>query len=254
MAEESPWKLHAERVLALVHAGRKDAALAYLDEVEAGLPDETRAARPFAVLHEVAGALYWHCRALDAYVVLSHERIRRVEVALDGDPAPDAWKQLVWALGGTHYNLAAFAWPGWGEADVRIGPEEYAAGRESAARCLAVRLDPVYAEARFGYTPGMAHWVVGAYCLSDGDYAGARREFARAVEWERGTGEDDALSAGYLSLTDVLEHPEDAAAASSFEAALASLEGRTDEDAAFHRDQLKTARRVLQGATAAEGG
>jgi tetratricopeptide (TPR) repeat protein len=200
---------------------------------------------PFPGFNETALALYWQHRDLDAHVQVAEERLRRLREALDTSPNGER-SALVRAEGGTNYNMASFAWPGWGEADLIPSVAAKEAGRRAATRCLDIRTDPANSDYAFGYDHAMAHWVVGAWALSDGDFNRARKHFEAAREDCLTKHEDEALYTGYLALADVLEHPGDPAAESHFTSALGLFEERKDdEDAAFFRDQLIKARESL---------
>ncbi len=246
MSEPSPWAGAAEAAVGCLRGGDLAGALDAIDRAAPGLP----APMPETGLHEVAGLCYWQHRDLPAYVALSRERLRRLELlAVHGNP--DEQRRAVRALGGTNYNLAAFAWPGWDEPGIRVGNAEREAGRAAAEACLAIRTDPANAEVPFGYSPSMAQWVVGAWQLDAGDYVSARDTFARCITLDREAGADDALSRGYHNLARLLAGAEGAGA--EWDAVLAELAARPDEDAGFFRQQLLTAQRVFTGAGATGG-
>jgi hypothetical protein len=238
---KNPWNDAAGAVLTLLKANKTEAAWALIQECAETLPTTG----PVPGFNETALALYWQHRDLDAHVQVAEERLRRLREALDMG-ANGERGALVRAEGGTNYNLASFAWPGWGEDDVTPSDAAKVAGRRAATRCLDIRTDPANADYVFGYDKAMAHWVVGAWALSDGDYNRARKHFDSAREDCLLKNEDDALYVGYLALVDVLEHPGDPAAESHFTSALTTFEDRKDdEDAAFFRDQLINARTAL---------
>lgn len=245
MADTSPWNEPAERVLALFRSAGPAAAFEYLDTLNSPDAGDSPLSRLAPGFREVAGVLYWQHRALPEFVALSQEVIRRLDETLATLTEAEVRANLVRPLGGCYYNLASFTWSGWGEADLRIGPEEAATGRQAALRCLGIREQPENSEVPFGYTLSMAHWVAGAHALP-GDPGTAREHFSRAGDLDRAAGGDDALSRGYLALSSLIERPEDPAAAEAFEGVLSELAARAgDEDAAFFREQLLAARGVF---------
>lgn len=152
MSQASPWTAAAERFLELSRSGRSRDAYAHLDSlVSAGDPNHGW----IAVYRGTGNALYWQHQALAEYVTLSREIIRRLQAALDSPEAAGSRENLVRPLGGECYNLASFAWPGWDEPGIVVGPAELAAGREAAGLCLEIRCDPANRDVAFGYTPAM---------------------------------------------------------------------------------------------------
>jgi hypothetical protein len=254
MPDASPWDAVAARVLELLRGGRGNAAFAMIEQ--AAMSGGEAAAGPNPGFREVGLALYWKHRALPEFLTLQREHRRRLEAALAACDNPTAASPLVRALAGSYYNLASFAWPGWDEAGIVIGPEELAAGRDAALRCLDLRRNPAHAAVPFGYTPAMAHWMVGAYHLAAREWDAARAEFGEARRLNREAGAVDVLEAGYLALCDALERPDDPSASAAFAAVITQLEARDeDEDAACYRQQLLSARRVFGGGeTAAVSG
>jgi hypothetical protein len=246
MPDVSPWDAVAVQALDLLRAGPERKAFAVIDQQADAMASDA-AVGPNPGFREVGPALYWKHRALPAFLALQREHLRRLEASLTGCEEA-AVAPLVRALGGSYYNLASFAWPGWEEPGIVIDAEALAAGRAAALRCLEIRRDPAHAAVPFGYTLAIAHWMVGAYHLAAREWDAARESFAQAQRLKQEAGEADVLEAGYLALTDVLERPEDTAAVTAFEGILAQLAARPeDADAACYRQQLVSARRVFEG-------
>lgn len=240
---EETWKTAAGHVLELFRTESPQAAFQYLDRLAADLGLAGQMGPP-AGFREVAGQLYWQHKALPEAVAVSEEAIRRLEEALRG--AEPVEETLIRPLGGTCYNLASFCWPGWDEPGITVGAEELKAGRRAADRCLALRLAPAHAGFRFGYSPSMAHWVVGAYQLADSHWPEAWRSFEDAARLNREDGGEDVLERGYGCLAALLEEPSSRDAQTAWEALLTHLEKREgDEHAGFFRQQLITAQRVF---------
>jgi hypothetical protein len=238
---KNPWNEPAGEVLALLKEGKPASAWVLIQHYAETLPTTG----PIPGFNETALALYWQHRDLSAHVQVAEERLRRIREALDTS-ANGERAALVRAEGGTNYNLASFTWPGWGEEDVIPSESDKTAGRRAATRCLDIRTDPANADYAFGYDHAMAHWIVGAWALSEGDFPRARKHFETAREDCLAKKEDEALYTGYLALVDVLEHPGDPAAESHFTTVLTTFEERKeDEDAAFFLEQLINARKAL---------
>lgn len=241
MSQPSPWQEPAAHVPPLL-AADPGAAFDYLDGL--ATPDQAHGWIP--VFRGVANQLYWQHKALAEYLQVSLEVIRRLETALAAASDPELPEALVRPLGGECYNLASFAWTGWDEPGITVDPQSLAAGAAAARRCLALRTDPAHGHVAFGYTTSMAHWVVGAHALSAGDYATAHEQFARSHALDLAAGEHGLLNAGYAALATLFLHPANSDAIQAFDAILDQLAARTDdEDAAFYRDQLLTAQRVI---------
>jgi len=218
----------AARVLELLRAGDDERAWREIDTLAAQEGFTPAVPGPAAGFREIGRDLFWTHTAVSEYVRLQREQLRRY----GDDPA------YVRNVTGVFYDLASFTWPGWGN---EVRPEDEAAGREAARRCVALREDPANAEVEFGVTPAMAHWVAGAHALAAGDLEEARRAFQRARERNLEAGEDDALDRGYLALVDVVERGD----GDALDSVLAELGARDDEDAAFILDQLVTARELF---------
>ncbi len=242
MSQPSPWQPAAERVVALLRSDDPGEAFAFLDSL-ASADDSQR--NWIAAFRGTGNVLYWQHKALKEYVILSREIIRRLHEALITQSDGGDREALVRPLGGECYNLASFAWPGWDEPGITVGPEELSAGREAAALCLEIRTDPANQGVAFGYTSAMAYWVVAAYALSDRSYSRAVDLFSQAADLERNAGEHGLLNAGYAALARWLASPSTETEA-AFTSVLEQLAARVgDEDAAFYREQLLTARRVF---------
>ena len=249
MADEKPdpWAVPAGEVRKLLREGLEAEAFALIEQHADTLPTKG----PIPGFNEVALALYWTHRALPESIAVAQERLRRLEAPL-ATATPEARPDLIRAIGGTNYNLASFAWPGWGKVELASGPDELAAGRAAAEKCLAVRTDPANAEYPFGYDVPMAHWVAGAWKLCDREFDAARAHFAQCLEASQAAGKSGALYAGYLALADLLERPSSASAAGAFDTALSAFDARPKaDDADFFREQLITARAALSSSAVA---
>jgi hypothetical protein len=222
----------AVRALELLRAGDDSAAWREIDDFAASGEVTPAVPGPAAGFREIGRELFWTHKAIPEYVRLQQEQLRRY----GDDPA------YVRNVTGVLYDLASFTWPGWGN---EVRPEDRDAGRAAAERCVAMRENPAHADVEFGVTPAMAQWALGAHALAAGDAHAARSAFERARQRNLDAGEDDSLDRGYLALADLMERPEDSAAAARLESVLAELAERDDEDAAFIREQLVTARGIF---------
>jgi hypothetical protein len=213
---EMSWDEVGFRVHELLREGRDDEAWAAIDE--AALTLETRWPPPASGFREAGRELYWTHRAVPEYVRLQQEQIRRIEAEAD----PDLPR-----LTGALYDLASFAWPGWG---LEVSPDDARLGAEAADRCLLLR---TCVEGEFTISEGMAHWVAGAHALADGRLHTARAELAQSG--------DETLSRGYLGVVDLVERGD----RSQLDGVLGELDGAGDEDSRFYRDQLVKAAEVF---------
>lgn len=234
-----------EALRAQIRAGQMKSLLAELEGLSAeGL---VAAIKPW---RSVAGRLYNEAKDLTAFVALSQALIGRLERAL---MVASAEERLLLAppLCGTCYNVAAFAWAGWDEPGIQIGPYALSAGRRDGKRCLEVRQDPAHQDAKFGVTLEMAWWVIGAQALAVGDFSEAHTAFTAAAKAARAAGESDRLERGYLALTHDLATPFHPVAADQFQAVVAEYDPQSGvepgEHDVFFRDQLLTAQRVFGG-------
>lgn len=141
------------------------------------------------------------------------------------------------------YDLASFAWPGWAEEGIEIGPAELAAGLDFA------RLDLRLAQ-EMGYPPekqANGHWIVGAQLLAAARLADARAEFeaCRAKAREAKDAEKEWMAHGYVGITDAVARPDDDAGRAMVAAARDALGELGTEDATFLAQQLEDVLKVF---------
>lgn len=155
----------------------------------------------------------------------------------------DTAKQLRYAAKRMATNVASFTWPGWVVEGVTITPEQAKQGlmfaRYSVRQLHA--LDPTDAKLAFTY------WFLGAQLLADRQLEEARRVFGQALVHAEAQGDNPdgvLMLRGYIALTDVLAANAEAAR-SRFDASLAALRARDNDDATFYAQQLATARQVF---------
>lgn len=202
------------------------------------------------------GDEHWVAQAFEDLVVDCHHKARSIEqvlhfvdagihhalaraVAHDGRDE-DAARSFRFSAKRLATNGASYTWPGWDEPELNLSPEQTRQGLALAR--YAVRqlheLDPTPAQVSF------TCWFLGAHLIASGNYADAAAVFEQAKEagLEQGDNPDGvAMLEGYLALTRLLAGGE-----ADFDAALAKLEARDNDDARFYAQQLRTARRVFE--------
>lgn len=94
------------------------------------------------------------------------------------------------------YDLAAFCWYGWDEPGVVITPEDSSAGAQAAEENLRLAIELE----RPAGPLGNAWWMVGAYRLQEGDYAGAKTAFEAFRTLTEGDRVRTLLAEGYLQI------------------------------------------------------
>lgn len=129
------------------------------------------------------------------------------------------------------YNVASFLWPGWGEEDIKLTPDQTELGQYAADLNLRLAYDlnkPTIAKSR-------AHWMVGGYRLTTGQLDQARENFETAAKLAREDGNEaeGLLSDAFRGL---------ATADPALGESLAELRKQKDGD--FFADQIVAAGRV----------
>ena len=133
------------------------------------------------------------------------------------------------ALKTLQFNVGSFLWPGWGSDGLAIPAAAHALGRRGAT----ANLELAYRLAKPDLPRGRAHWLRGAWHLTDGESTQAIEEFTQAEALIRGAGEagEAALMAAYIALARNDERLESARAAlASFEHG-ADFQAQIDEAA-----------------------
>jgi len=141
---------------------------------------------------------------------------------------------------GIAFNMASFAWPGWGEPGISITPADLAAGRDAAKLNLRLAV-----ELRRPAEPMMnAHWMIGAYFLADGRTAEAIAAFENAERFGE-QAEEPAAVAMCRSYSALARLAGDSSCEGEFVESLGALRQIESKDSAFYVEQLETARRVF---------
>lgn len=155
------------------------------------------------------------------------------------DPAAAA--ALRAAAKGLAYDLGSFNWPGWGDAPVRLGPNDVTAGFDAARTNLRLAVElskPPLAMSR-------AWWLLGAHQLAAGQHAVAMDSFVRSAELGRcaGAAREELLAVGFAHLARLLQSPYEIELQQAYASHLRALAGTPDGDDSIA--QLQDARRIL---------
>jgi len=156
--------------------------------------------------------------------------------------APETAKSLKGVAKVISFNLAANAWPGWGEEGIVISRHDLLAGLDAAK--LNLRM---VKELKEGPVPlSTSYWAIGAQHLALSDYDKALEAFASSMEMAT-KGDDKGaqwLALGYIGITNILAGGKDEGQKQLNEA-LADLQKIDTDDTKFFIDQLKTALKVF---------
>jgi hypothetical protein len=141
------------------------------------------------------------------------------------------------------YNVASFAWPGWGEPGLTVTDADRQAGHDAARLNLRLAVELK----REASKVAAAHWLRGAHELTANDPAGAAESFRRA--------RDDANRAGEVimaldyeafdALAACVASPQNAAARETLDGFIGRIRAFDHADANFFADQLVTIRRFF---------
>lgn len=206
---------------------------------------------PLAILtafNELGRHAYWQLNDLDAAVALSQAGMAYGEEQVQTAEAELA-RELNLQLRAIAYNLASYTWPGWDEDWIEEIPQKYLQlGLEAAQYCLALTQQPAESELRHS----RAHWMLAAHQLAAGQYAQAKANFAKGIEYaEQAQAHADVLlNHGFTHLVSLIEDPNDQGAQSALEAIQAEL-AKLDHGDAFIQ-QMEDALRVFGGPGAPE--
>lgn len=178
--------------------------------------------RVVAMFHGGVRHLYWSRKDIANTVKLGRHAIDAA-LALGDELAADMLA----------YDVASFAWIGWDEPGIVLGPDEIRAGSEIAMQCLELTTSLQRDNAALA----RAHWLVGAHQLANGEAKNALTSFDRSAEHGRRHGDSglEFLALGYRAIAE--------RDASTLEAEVIRLE-EVDEGTE-HVEQLRTAARVF---------
>ncbi|MCW3098043.1 MAG: hypothetical protein JWL77_3661 [Chthonomonadaceae bacterium] len=226
----------------------RDTTLQLLDEqgvfgvIEflAARPDPLIATRTFA---EVVGHLYWKQKDMHRTVVMAQAGIQfgLTAAIAASHHAPDRAMEIRSVVKGLAYDLGSFTWPGWNEPGIGISAAYLTFGSEAARLNLRFAHD-----LNKGDLPiSRAFWLVGAHCLSSGEFEVAARHFTSAETHAQtaGASEEALLNKGYGCLAAALLTPQEAGNEGPLVRILAQLSETSD--GADLAAQLQTAWIVL---------
>jgi hypothetical protein len=209
-------------------------------ELLAAEADPLAATRVFG---EVVGELYWKQKDLHRTVVLAQAGIQfgLTAAVIANDQDAERAGEIRGVVKGLAYNLAAFVWPGWDEPGIEISAADLAFGREAAR--LNLRL--AHELNKPDLPVSRAYWLVGAHCLSAGEFQEALDQFTTSETYAQkaGASGEILLGKGYRFLAQRLLAPQEAGADASLEQICAQL-SETPEGAELAA-QLRTSWRVF---------
>ena len=151
------------------------------------------------------------------------------------DQDPERAKQLTLFARGVCFNIASFTWPGWDDSSEPISEQHQQLGL--AAANYGVEL----AEG-IGELTSNILWIRGAHQLNAGEYKAAVQSF----EQSESLSEDDfsrLVQSTWAQLVRTVEGT-DTSALGEFENQLDKIRSSEHEYAAFHAEQIETARKV----------
>ncbi len=216
----------------------KEQGTAAAIEFLTGQEDPAEAAKTFNALARHA---YWKQKDVPAMVALSQAGIAACleKSAQTGDS--DLAASLKDSAKGIAYNLASFAWPGWGEEGITLNAEQVALGMEAAQTSLQLVAELEKGDLQMS----RGHWMVGAQQIAASQYGEAKSSFAEAVKYAEAadSAADALLSQGYTQVVQLLESPGDDSAQTELDALKAEL--LKGEDGEFFIGQLDAALRVF---------
>ncbi|MBN2209631.1 MAG: hypothetical protein JW759_10100, partial [Candidatus Coatesbacteria bacterium] len=225
-----------ERVKSLLLGGDSFEAVRYVN----GLGEPLDVAKHYAGLVD---SFYSKERSIPDMITMGRAGLQYCLTKADelADEAPEKAKSLKGVAKVISFNLAANAWPGWGEEGFVISRHDSVAGLDAAK--LNLRM---VKELNEGPVPlSVSHWAIGAQHIALGDYDKALEAFASskklAAEGDNKGGE--WLAHGYTGITNILAGSKDMGQ-QELDEAIAGLDELDTDDAKFFIDQLKTVLKV----------
>lgn len=221
-------------------AGEKDLYAA--SEFVLGLRDETDAVKVF---EDLLLDCYWKARSVEQVIHFANAGIHYcLAQACEYDADDDSARELRLAAKRLATNAASFTWIGWEEPGVEISPEQMRHGIAFARYCVRQlhELDPTDAQLAFTY------WYLGAHLMAEGSYAEALSVFEAARDYSASDDrnlDNRTMHEGYIGLTKILSGDSETGE-SEFDASIAALAARDNEDAAFFAKQLVEVRAFFE--------
>ncbi len=194
---------------------------------------------------------YWKAKSIEHVIHFANAGIHYcLAQACEYDEGANSARELRFAAKRIATNAASFTWIGWDEPDVEISPEQMRHGLAFAR--YAVRqlheLEPTGAQLAYTY------WFLGAHLIADGSYAEALTVFVAARDHSASDDRNPdsrTMNEGYIGLTKILSGDNETGE-SEFDASIAALESRDNEDAAFYAKQLANVRAFFEKRKAAD--
>ena len=216
-----------------------------------GLADECDVAEAFGNL---VLDCYWKAKSIEQVIHFANAGIHYclARTWSSGDLGDDLYdeiyddpeRELLFVAKRMATNAASFTWTGWNEPGVEISAEQMRQGLAFARYSVRQlqELDPTDAQLAFTY------WYLAAHLIAEGSYAEALSVFGEARNHSASAGGDPdqpAMFDGYIGLTKILSGDNETGG-SEFDTAVAALESRDNEDAAFYAKQLVDVRAFFE--------
>jgi hypothetical protein len=185
---------------------------------------------------ETTQDLYWKAKDVPGAVAVGRAAIWFCLTRAQDSDDEERRRRLRVTAQRLSFDLASFAWPGWREEGVAIGPAELAAGLDFARLDLRLVTELEYPPEKHAN----AHWIVGAQLLAAGrhDDAIAAFEASRSNAQKAGDAEKEWMADGYVGIVQTLASPDDAGGRERVAAAKAKLLEIGTDDAKFLATQL----------------
>ena len=188
---------------------------------------------------------YWKAKSTERVIHFANTGIHYcLFKACAGDGIDDDARELRFAAKRMATNAASFTWIGWDEPGVEISPEQMRHGTAFARYSVRQlhELEPTDAQLAFTY------WFLGAHLIAEGSYMEALSVFGSARDYSASDGgnpDQQTMLEGYVGLTKILSGDNETGE-SEFDTAVAALESRGNEDAAFYAKQLADVRTFFE--------
>ncbi len=189
---------------------------------------------------------YWKAKSIDQVIHFANAGIHHclARACANDGIEDDAAREFRFAAKKMATNAASFTWIGWEEPDVEISADQTRQGLAFARYSVRQlrELDPTDAQLAF------TCWFLGAHLIADGSYAEALSVFGAARDHsasDDGNPDQATMLDGYIGLTKILSGDNDTGE-SEFDTAVAVLQSRDSEDAAFYAKQLVDVRAFFE--------
>jgi tetratricopeptide (TPR) repeat protein len=156
-------------------------------------------------LDELARDLYWKQKNLAASLAVGRAAAQHALISSANSPAQA--EELRGKAKAICYNIASFAWRGWGEEGITITSSDELIGMDAARANLRLAI-----ELGKGDLPlSRAYWILGAHQISAGTYESAVESFQKAASHARSANEqgEACLAEAFGRLTEFLGRRDD---------------------------------------------